>query len=89
MAPVDNTVQEVRSRTLRLIQRYEQGGMTLRDLAGELAQMSPLYEHAMGGLADHYQPLLAAAWRYDQDEALEQELESALTEFRRTAAARE
>ena len=87
MAPVENTVQEVRGRTIMLIRRYEQGRLSLRDLAQELGLMTPLYRHALGGHTDYYQSLLDAAADYDRTGEGPQALEQAVTTFRRAAAA--
>lgn len=87
MAPVQNTVQEVRGRTIMLIRRYEQGRLTLRDLAQELALMAPLYKHALGGHDDYYQSLLTVAADFDRTGESAQALEQAVTTFRRAAAA--
>jgi len=82
MPAPDSTVEEVRTSVLRYLRMYEEGQLTLRDLAAELAVMSGAYEHAMGGIPDPYGALLVSASRLD---ALE-ELEQAVTEFRREEA---
>jgi len=82
MPAPDSTVEEVRASVLRYLRMYEEGQLTLRDLAAELAVMSGAYEHAMGGIPDPYGALLVSASRLD---ALE-ELEQAVTEFRREEA---
>jgi len=82
MPAPDSTVEEVRSSVLRYLRMYEEGQLTLRDLAAELAVMTVAYEHAMGGIPDAYGALLASASRSG---ALE-ELEHAMTEFRREEA---
>jgi hypothetical protein len=89
MSPVENTVQEVRGRTIMLIRHYEQGRLTLHDLAQELAFLAPLYQHALGGHDDYYQALLSAASDCDRTGEGSQALEQALTTFRRAAAAAE
>ena len=82
MPAPDSTVEEVRTSVLRYLRMYEEGQLTLRDLAAELAVMSSAYEHAMGGIPDPYGTLLASASRSG---ALE-ELEQAVTDFRRKEA---
>ena len=82
MPAPDSTVEEVRASVLRYLRMYEEGQLTLRDLAAELAVMTRAYEHAMGGIRDTYGTLLASAAR---SEVLE-ELEQAVTEFRREEA---
>ncbi len=92
MPAPDNTVQEVRSSVLRYLRMYEEGRLTLGDLAAELAVMAPAYDHAMGGLEDAYQQLLGAAYRHHVQTGTDgglspAELEAAVTRFRRTEAA--
>jgi len=82
MPAPDSTVEEVRASVLRYLRMYEEGQLTLRDLAAELGVMTGAYEHAMGGIPDAYGTLLASAARFG---ALE-ELEQAVTEFRREEA---
>jgi len=82
MPAPDSTVEEVRASVLRYLRMYEEGQLTLRDLAAELAVMAGAYEHAMGGIADTYGTLLESA---SHSGALE-ELEQAVTEFRREEA---
>jgi hypothetical protein len=82
MPAPDSTVEEVRISVLRYLRMYEEGQLTLRDLAAELAIMNGAYEHAMGGIPDAYGALLASA---SLPGALE-ELEQAVTEFRREEA---
>jgi hypothetical protein len=65
---------------------YEEGQLTLRDLAAELGVMSGAYEHAMGGIPDPYGVLLAAASRFERRQGAFEELELAVTEFRRAEA---
>ena len=90
----DSTVEEVRASVLRYLQMYEQGGLTLGDLAAELAVMAPAYDHAMGGIDDAFGTLLDAAYQFRRQAAdgasqgaWQQELEQALTAFRRSEAA--
>ncbi len=92
MPAPDSTIEEIRSSVLRYLRRYEEGHMTLSDLAADLAVLAPAYDHAMGGLDDSYQHLLAVAYKYQvesrTDGGLSQhEWEQALTEFRRAEAA--
>ena len=82
MPAPDSTVEEVRTSVLRYLRMYEEGQLTLRDLAAELGVMAGAYEHAMGGIPDPYGVLLVSASRSG---ALE-ELEQAVTEFRREEA---
>ena len=82
MPAPDSTVEEVRASVLRYLRMYEEGQLTLRDLAAELAVMTRAYEHAMGGIADAYGALLESAAHFG---ALE-DLEQAVTEFRREEA---
>jgi hypothetical protein len=90
----DSTVEEVRSSVLRYLRMYEEGGLTLGDLAAELAVMAPAYDHAMGGIGDSFGTLLDAAYQFRQQSRAgpaqgtwQQEMEEALTEFRRSEAA--
>ncbi len=92
MPAPDSTIEEVRSSVLRYIRMYEEGQFTLGDLAAEIAVMAPAYDHAMGGVEDPYGELLAVAYKYkkesDRNAATSYEdLEQALTEFRRAEAA--
>ena len=92
MSPApDSTVEEVRSSVLRYLRIYEEGGLTLGDLAAELAVMAPAYDHAMGGLDDSYQHLLGVAYKYQVESRTDgglpqQEWEQAVTVFRRAEA---
>ncbi|HXZ26686.1 MAG TPA: hypothetical protein VEG08_01680 [Terriglobales bacterium] len=92
MPAPDSTAEEVRTSVLRYLRMYEEGQFTLGDLAAEIAVMAPAYDHAMGGINDAYGDLLAVAWKYkkesDADGGVPQEeLERAVTEFRRAEAA--
>ncbi|HXE89854.1 MAG TPA: hypothetical protein VNK82_02725 [Terriglobales bacterium] len=92
MPAPDSTIEEVRSTVLRYLRMYEEGHMTLGDLAAELAAMAPAYDHAMGGLDDAYQQLLGAACKHriqtGSDGGLSPaEWEESVTRFRRTEAA--
>ncbi len=88
MPAPDSTVEEVRGAVLRYVRMYEEGQFTLRDLAAEIAVLAPAYEHAMGGIGDAYGTLLATARKYRAAEpgAGYEDLERALTEFRRNDA---
>ena len=85
MPAPDSTVEEVRTSVLRYLRMYEEGQLTLRDLAAELAVMAGAYEHAMGGIADAYGALLASAARFQRDAGFEA-FEQDVTEFRREEA---
>jgi len=92
MAAPDSTVEEVRTSVLRYIRMYEEGSLTLGDLAADLAIMAPAYDEAMGGINDHYGELLATAYKYRAQSSADartsyEDLERVLTEFRRTEAA--
>jgi len=86
MPAPDSTVEEVRASVLRYLRMYEEGHLTLRDLAAELAVMDAAYEHAMGGIPDPYGALLVSASRLEQRADALEELEQAVTEFRRAEA---
>ena len=92
MPAPDNTVQEVRATVLHYLRLYEEGNLTLGDLAAELSILAPAYDEAMGGIADHFGELLATAYQYRAQSAADartsyDELERVLTHFRRTEAA--
>ena len=86
MPAPDSTVEEVRASVLRYLRMYEEGQLTLRDLAAELAVMDAAYEHGMGGIPDAYGALLASASRLERRAGSLEELEQAVTEFRRAEA---
>ena len=86
MPAPDSTVEEVRTSVLRYLRMYEEGQLTVRDLAAELGVMAGAYEHAMGGIADSYGALLASVSRFEQRADALEELEQAVTEFRRAEA---
>jgi len=86
MPAPDSTVEEVRTSVLRYLRMYEEGQLTLRDLAAELGVMSGAYEHAMGGIPDTYGVLLLSASRFERRDGAFEELEQAVTEFRRKEA---
>ena len=86
MPAPDSTVEEVRASVLRYLRMYEEGQLSLRDLAAELAVMSGAYEHAMGGMPDAYRELLARASGFQRQEQAFEDLDQAVTEFRRAEA---
>ena len=88
----ESSFEEIRSSTLRYLRMYEEGNFTLGDLASELAVMAPAYDHVMGGIRDGYSELLEMAYRFRSQSKLDasvsyEELEQALTHFRRSEAA--
>jgi hypothetical protein len=86
----DSTVEEVRASVLRYLRMYEEGGLTLGDLAAELAIMAPAYDHAMGGIDDAFGNLLDAAFQFRQQSSGGASLgawQQELTAFRRSEAA--
>jgi hypothetical protein len=85
MPAPDSTIEEVRASVLRYLRLYEEGQITMGDLAAELAVMALPYEHAIGGIEDHYAPLLGAATRYASSGPFD--FEQAMTRFRRSDAA--
>jgi len=92
MAAPDSTAEEVRSSVLKYLRMYEEGTLTLNDLAAELAVMALPYEHVMGGIADNFGELLVVAHKYQakadaKAPASYESLERALTDFRRREAA--
>lgn len=91
MPAPDSTLDDVRSSVLRYLRMYEEGRLTLGDLAAELAAMAAPYEHAMGAIEDHFRELLVIAKReYDVTQrnpfASLDVLEEAVTKFRRSEA---
>jgi len=86
MPAPDSTVEEVRASVLRYLRMYEEGQLTLGDLAAELGIMAGAYEHAMGGIPDPYGALLVSASRFERQPYVLEELEQAVTEFRREEA---
>ena len=86
MPAPDSTVEEVKASVLRYLRMYEEGQLSLRDLAAELAVMAGAYEHAMGGIPDPYGVLLANASQFERRDTAFDELEQAVTEFRREEA---
>ena len=92
MAAPDSTAEEVRSSVLKYLRMYEEGTLTLNDLAAELSVMAPAYEHVMGGIPDNFGELLDVAREYraladTKAPASYESLERALTDFRRREAA--
>jgi hypothetical protein len=88
----DSTVEEVRGSVLRYLRMYEEGKFTLGDFAAEIAVMAAAYDHAMGGIDDPFGELLAAAYKYHAESSRDartsyDDLEQALTQFRRAEAA--
>ena len=91
MPAPDSTMEEVRASVLLYMRMYEEGKLTLGDLAAELAVMAPAYDHVMGGIEDHFGSLLAAAWKFQKESKASpgvpsEELEQVLTDFRRAEA---
>ena len=86
MPAPDSTMEEVRASVLRYLRMYEEGQLSLRDLAAELGVMSGAYEHAMGGIPDPYGVLLVNASRFERCQGALEELEQAVTDFRREEA---
>ena len=86
MPAPDSTIEEVRASVLMYLRMYEEGKFTLNDLATEMAVLAPAYEHAMGGIGDAYGSLLGAARKHASTGSA-QELEEAMTLFRRAEAA--
>lgn len=87
MPAPDSTVEEVRASVLRYLRMYEEGQITLGDLVAEMAVMTPVYEHAMGAIEDHYRTVLRAATTRENGQLATQDFEQALTDFRRAEAA--
>jgi len=87
MPAPDSTQEEVRASVLRYIRMYEEGGLTLGDLAAELSVYAPAYNEVIGGVQDHWSELLNAAFdQHRQPGSDFGDLETKLTEFRRTEA---
>lgn len=80
----DSSAEEIRTSVLRYMRMYEEGGITLGDLKAELGGMTELYEHAMGAVEDNFRVLLRTA----ADSRELEDVEAALTYFRRAEAAR-
>lgn len=87
MPAPDSTQQEVRASVLKYIRMYEEGGLTLGELAAELSVYAPAYNEAIGSVQDHWSELLNAAFEQHRIPGSDfQNLENTLTEFRRTEA---
>ncbi len=88
MPAPDSTQEEVRASVLKYIRMYEEGGLTLRDLAAELSVYAPAYNEVMGSVTDHWRELLNAAYeQHRQPGSGFEDLEEKLTDFRRSEAA--
>lgn len=92
MPAPDSSIEEIRSGALMYLRMFEEGKLTLGDLAAELAVMTPAYRHAIGMLDDEFSTLLEAALQYKSEEqrfgwASQDDWEKSVTEFRRAAAA--
>ncbi|HWR14389.1 MAG TPA: hypothetical protein VN577_06150 [Terriglobales bacterium] len=88
MPAPDSTQEEVRASVLKYIRMYEEGGLTLGDLAAELSVYAPAYNEVMGAVTDHWRELLNAALEQHRQPANGfEELEEKLTDFRRAEAA--
>lgn len=88
MSAPDSTQEEVRTSVLRYIRMYEEGALTLGDLAAELSIYASAYKQVIGSIDDHLSHLLDAAYEHHRlPGAGMDELESALRDFRRTEAA--
>jgi hypothetical protein len=88
MPAPDSTQEEVRASILKYIRMYEEGGLTLGDLAAELSVYAPAYNEVMGGVGDHWSDLLNAAFEQHRQPGSDfEELETKLRDFRRTEAA--
>ena len=88
MPAPDSTQEEVRASVLRYIRLYEEGRMTMGDLAAELSVYASAYTDVMGGIEDHWSGLLNAAFDTHRQPGSDfHKLETALTDFRRSEAA--
>jgi hypothetical protein len=88
MPAPDSTQEEVRASVLKYIRMYEEGGLTLGDLAAELSVYAPAYNEVMGNISDHWGELLNAAFeQHRKPGGGFEDLEEKLTEFRRSEAA--
>ena len=88
MPAPDSTQEEVRASVLKYIRMYEEGALTLGDLAAELSVYAPAYNEAIGRVTDHWSDLLNAAFdQHRQPGSDFEEMERRLTEFRRSEAA--
>jgi len=88
MPAPDSTQEEVRASVLKYIRMYEEGALTLGDLAAELSVYAPAYNEVIGRVADHWSDLLNAALQQHKHPGSDfDELETTLRDFRRTEAA--
>jgi hypothetical protein len=92
MPTPDSSTEEIRTSTLLYLRMYEEGKLTLNDLATELAVMTAAYRHAIGSLEDEFASLLDAALTFKSEEqrlgwAEQHDFELAVTEFRRAVVA--
>lgn len=92
MPAPDSSIEEIRHSALMYLRMFEEGKLTLGDLAAELTVMTAAYRHAMGTVDDEFSQLLETALHYKSEEqkfgwASQDDLERAVTEFRRAAAA--
>jgi hypothetical protein len=88
MPAPDSTQEEVRTSVLKYIRMYEEGALTLGDLAAELSVYAPAYNVAIGSVTDHWSELLNAAFEQHRQPGSDFEaLETTLRDFRRTEAA--
>ena len=88
MPAPDSTQEEVRASVLKYIRMYEEGALTLGDLAAELSVYAPAYNEAIGSVTDHWSELLTAAFEQHRQPGSDFEvLETSLRDFRRTEAA--
>ena len=92
MPAPDSSTEEIRASTLLYLRMYEEGKLTLGDLATELAVMTAAYRHAIGSVEDEFAQLLEAALTFKSEEqrlgwAEQHDFEEAVTAFRRAAAA--
>ena len=88
MPAPDSTQEEVRASVLKYIRMYEEGALTLGDLAAELSVYAPAYNEVIGNVQDHWSNLLNAAFEQHRHPGSDfDELETKLRDFRRTEAA--
>jgi hypothetical protein len=88
MPAPDSTQEEVRASVLKYIRMYEEGALTLGDLAAELSVYAPAYNEAIGSVSDHWSELLNAAFEQHRSPGSDfEDLEIKLRDFRRTEAA--
>ncbi len=88
MPAPDSTQEEVRASVLKYIRMYEEGALTLGDLAAELSVYAAAYNEVIGGVNDHWSDLLNAAYEQHRNPGSDfEELETTLRDFRRTEAA--